>query len=304
MNNHRIHRVAKLTGLSKDVIRIWERRYGLVKPSRGANRYRIYTDDEVALLRYVKNEMNRGQSIGDLIAVGREKLLASATCVAAADAVDSPPYERVLGELVGALQPLNRNSFERRLNGAVAVIPFEEALYGILLPLQSRVGQLWHDGKLGVAVEHYVTNQVRQKIFSAMNQLPVHEQGPKVVVACPPGEFHEVAAQAVAYICASRGCHIYYLGTSMPTEDLLKFCEQVQPRLVLISVVTPPSELLSLTNALVELADPARTVLLGGASAHLITLPVHASGIEFMHDLADLQAYLTTVFTRLPARAR
>src|SRR5687768_12463794 len=140
MNNHRIHRVAKLTGLSKDVIRIWERRYGLVKPSRGANRYRIYTDDEVALLRYVKNEMNRGQSIGDLIAVGREKLLASATCVAAADAVDSPPYERVLRELVGALQPLNRNSFERRLNGAVAVIPFEEALYGILLPLQSRVG--------------------------------------------------------------------------------------------------------------------------------------------------------------------
>ena len=163
MNTHRIHRVAKLTGLSRDVIRVWERRYGLVKPSRSANRYRIYSDEEVALLRYVKNEMDKGQSIGDLIAVGREKLLASASRVAAAEAVASPPYERVLHELVSTLEPLNRNSFERRLNGAVAVIPFEEALYGILLPLQTRVGQLWHDGQLGVAVEHYVTNQVRQK---------------------------------------------------------------------------------------------------------------------------------------------
>ena len=78
MYTHRIHRVAKLTGLSRDVIRVWERRYGLVKPSRSANRYRIYSDEEVALLRYVKNEMDKGQSIGDLIAVGREKLLASA----------------------------------------------------------------------------------------------------------------------------------------------------------------------------------------------------------------------------------
>ena len=304
MNTHRIHRVAKLTGLSRDVIRVWERRYGLVKPSRSANRYRIYSDEEVALLRYVKNEMDKGQSIGDLIAVGREKLLASATRVAAAEAVASPPYERVLHELVSTLEPLNRNSFERRLNGAVAVIPFEEALYGILLPLQTRVGQLWHDGQLGVAVEHYVTNQVRQKIFSAINHLPVHEQGPKVVVACPPEEFHEVGAQAVAYICASRGCRLYYLGTSMPTEDLLNFCDQVQPQLVLISIVNPPPELLPLTNALVKLAKPDRTILVGGASARLITLPAHASGVEFMEDLADLRAYLTALFAQLPARAR
>ena len=70
MNTHRIHRVAKLTGLSKDVIRVWERRYGLVKPSRSSNRYREHSDEEVALLRFVKAQMEQGATIGSLAAEG------------------------------------------------------------------------------------------------------------------------------------------------------------------------------------------------------------------------------------------
>ncbi|MBL8051781.1 MAG: MerR family transcriptional regulator, partial [Nitrospira sp.] len=66
MNKHRIHRVAKLTGLSKDVIRVWERRYSLVKPSRSANRYREYTDEDISLFRFLKEELDRGQTIGGL----------------------------------------------------------------------------------------------------------------------------------------------------------------------------------------------------------------------------------------------
>src|SRR5512141_1141494 len=75
MNNHRIHRVAKLTGLSKDVIRVWERRFGVLKPTRGANRYRNYSDEDVALLRYLKDQLDAGGSIGDLARLGREELL-------------------------------------------------------------------------------------------------------------------------------------------------------------------------------------------------------------------------------------
>ena len=73
MNTHRIHRVAKLTGLSRDVIRVWERRFGLLKPTRGANRYRNYSDEDVALLRYLKQQLDAGASIGDLAKLGREE---------------------------------------------------------------------------------------------------------------------------------------------------------------------------------------------------------------------------------------
>ena len=199
MNTHRIHRVAKLTGLSKDVIRVWERRFELLKPTRGANRYRNYSDEDIALLRYLKEQLDAGGSIGELSKLGREELLGRARANAPRVSFVDQTFSRLLRELLSTLDPFDRVTFEKRLNGAVAVVPFEEALHGILLPLQEQVGQLWHEGRVNVAIEHYVTKQIQQKIFSAMNQLPVAEFGAKVVVACPPDEEHDIAALAVAY---------------------------------------------------------------------------------------------------------
>lgn len=154
MNTHRIHRVAKLTGLSRDVIRVWERRFDLLKPTRGANRYRNYSDEDVALLRYLKQQLDAGESIGDLARVGREELINRLRAAAPRTTVVDNTFDRLLRELLSALEPLDRVMFEKRLNGAVAVVPFEEALHGILLPLQERVGHLWHSGRIDIAVEH------------------------------------------------------------------------------------------------------------------------------------------------------
>ncbi|HSE57410.1 MAG TPA: MerR family transcriptional regulator [Nitrospiraceae bacterium] len=212
MNTHRIHRVAKLTGLSKDVIRVWERRYGLLQPTRGANRYRNYSDDDVLLLRFVKEELDKGYSIGELVELGREELLDRARKAASpARLAADNPYGRLIEELIGSLDPLDKTTFERRLNGAVAIVPFEEALHGMLIPLERRIGELWHEGKISVAIEHYVSNLVQQKLFSVMNQFPLSDHGPKVIVACPPKETHELGALTVAYHCALRGCRVIYL---------------------------------------------------------------------------------------------
>lgn len=234
MNTHRIHRVAKLVGLSKDVIRVWERRYGLVKPSRSNNRYREYTDEDIALLRFLKEEVARGQTIGGLAVEGRDAVLQRMRTTSAPTPQELEPHEHLLDELASLLEPLEKTRFEQKLNGAVAVIPFEEAVQRILLPLQRRVGDLWHEGKLNVAVEHYVTKLIQQKLFSVMNQLSINESGPRIVVACPEGESHELGAQAVAYLAAVRGCHVYYLGPNLPAVELAAFCERVRPDLVLL----------------------------------------------------------------------
>src|SRR5690349_6709662 len=115
MNKYRIHRVAKLTGLSKDVIRVWERRYGVVQPLRGANRYRLYTDEDVVLLRYLKAELETGQSIGELVAQGHDELLSRAKAIDTTTAERPTPYISLIGELTATLDPLDREAFERRL---------------------------------------------------------------------------------------------------------------------------------------------------------------------------------------------
>lgn len=120
---------------------------------------------------------------------------------------------------------------------------------------------MWHEGRLNVAVEHYVTKIVQQKLFSVINQLPMNESGPRVIIACPEGEFHEVGALAVAYLTATRGCQIYYLGPHLPHSDLWAFCERIKPDLVLLSMTeTPPEETLTaheLESTPSQLADTA-----------------------------------------------
>ncbi|MBK9306768.1 MAG: MerR family transcriptional regulator [Nitrospira sp.] len=300
MNTHRIHRVAKLTGLSKDVIRVWERRFGLLKPTRGANRYRNYSDEDVMMLRYLKEQLDGGASIGELAKLGREELITRARANTPRVAVVENMFGRLLQELVSTLNPLDRVTFEKRLNGAVAVVPFDEALNGILLPLQEQVGQLWHDGHVGIAVEHYVTSQIQQKIFSAMNQLPVAEFGATVVVACPPGEEHDIAALAVAYQCRARGCRVYYLGANVPIAALVKLCHEVKPDLTIISfpIVRAENKAAELIQALVQDVSPVSDVAVGGHGAIAIRDRFVTSGIEVLDDFSDLENRLNRLMRK------
>ena len=305
MNTHRIHRVAKITGLSKDVIRVWERRYGLVKPSRSSNRYREYSDKEVALLRFVKAQMEQGATIGSLAAEGHDSLVARMRVTTPVSAEEQKPHDRLLDDLIGSLDPLDKAGFERRLNGAVAVIPFEEAVQRILLPLQRRIGELWHQGLLHIAVEHYVTKIVQQKLFSVMNQLPVNEFGPRVLIACPEGETHEIGAQAVAYIAATKGCHVYYLGPDLPSSDLVTFCEAIKPDLVLLSLTELKTKAAALQqlNELEKLAT-RWPVGVGGQGALAIEDHLRDTKIELLDDLTALHSRLTILLTTRMLAAR
>ena len=293
MNTHRIHIVAKLTGLSKDVIRVWERRYGLVKPSRSSNRYREYSDEEVAILRFLKAQMEQGATIGSLAEEGRDSLVVRMRVATPVSVEEQQPHDRLLDELMGSLDPLDKAGFERRLNGAVAVIPFEEALQRILLPLQRRVGELWHQGQLNIAVEHYVTKLIQQKMFSVMSQLPVNEFGSRVVIGCPAGESHEIGAQAVAYLAATRGCHVYYLGPNLPSSDLLAFCDRIKPDLVLLSITEAKSDA-EVRKQLKELEVISAywPVAVGGQGARAIEHLLPNSKIELLDDLTALHSRL------------
>lgn len=208
---------------------------------------------------------------------------------------------------MGSLDPLDKAGFERRLNGAVAVIPFDEAVQRILLPLQRRIGELWHEGRLNIAVEHYVTKIIQQKLFSVMNQLPVNEFGPRILIACPEGETHEIGAQAVAYIAAIRGCHVYYLGPNLPNPDLVIFCETIKPDLVLLSLteVRPEGAALQQLKDLEQLAT-RWSVAVGGQGARAIGDRLRDTKIELLDDLTALHSRLTILLTTrmLAARAR
>jgi len=297
MQLYRIHRFSKLTGLSTHIIRSWEKRYGLVTPVRGVNRYRLYNDEDVRLFRYLKAKGDEGMSIGELSKIGREQLLEQAQREFVAAPVEPPPSERLIADLTQALLEHDRVGFERKLNGALAVIPFEEALHRFLLPLQEHIGQLWHDGKLGVAQEHYASNQIKQKIFSAINQLRMVTEGPRIVVACPSQEWHEIAALTAGYLCASRGCRVHYLGANLPIPELAKFCEQIRPAYVLLSMTVDRSldEMKYIIREIVTQVSPVSPVGVGGNCAQTHADLFFEEKITVFPDLKVLDALVLSL---------
>jgi methanogenic corrinoid protein MtbC1 len=244
----------------------------------------------------VKAQMEQGATIGGLAEEGRDSLVARMRVAIPVSADEQHPHERLLDELMGALDPLDKAGFERRLNGAVAVIPFEEAIQRILLPLQRRVGERWHQGHLTIAVEHYVTKLIQQKMFSVMNHLQVNESGPCVVIGCPEGESHEIGAQAVAYIAATRGCHVYYLGPNLPSSDLLSFCDRIQPDLVLLSITETRSDADARRQIKeLEIVSAHWPVAVGGQGARDMGDHLRDTKIELLDDFTALHTRLMSL---------
>jgi len=234
--------------------------------------------------------MEQGATIGALAAEGHDPLIARMRIATPVSAEEQKPHERLLDDLMRLLDPLDKAGFERRLNGAVAVIPFEEAIQRILLPLQRRIGELWHQARSNTAVEHYVTKIVQQKLFSVMNQLPVNEFGPRILIACPEGETHEIGAQAVAYIAATKGCHVYYLGPNLPSSDLLSFCDRIQPDLVLLSIIeTRSDEDARCQIKELEIVSAHWPVAIGGQGARAMGDLLRGTKIDLLDDLTALQ---------------
>jgi MerR family transcriptional regulator, light-induced transcriptional regulator len=236
MDTYKIDHVAKLTGLTKHVIRSWERRFDLLKPDRGDNRYRIYSQEDVDLLIYLKNQLEEGFAIGELASLGRENLINQMQSKKdRADASDSLPLERIHNLLVSSFTPFDRIKFVRALNESASLLAFDEVFYKIFIPLQRKVGDLWHQGKIGIGEEHFVTNQIRQKFLSILNQIPIAEEGPKIIIACLPNDYHELGAWMAAYRCSMNGYQVFYLGANMPVKELGTFCTLTRPNLVLLS---------------------------------------------------------------------
>ena len=258
------------------------------------NRYRNYSDEDVALLRFLKEQLDAGGSIGELSKLGREELLRrTRASVPRVSFVDNT-FSRLLRELLSTLNPFNHVIFEERLNGAIAVVPFEETLHVILLPLQEQVGQLWPNGHLDMVIEHGVTNQIQQKIFSAMNQLLVAEFGAKVVGACSPGEERDIAALMVANRCHVRGCRVYYWGANMPVASLANLCGKVEPDLMIISfrLALSDDKATELVQALADEVIPVSNLAVGGHGAIAMRDLFVKSNIEIVEDFADLDVML------------
>ena len=235
--------VTRLTGLTADTIRVWERRYGAVVPRRTEGNARRFHAEDVRRLLLMREARARGHSIQSIATLSEnelEALLSGTNELAPAAApggeTDSPHArirERYLAEIARFEV---RRAGELLARAASLFGPVEFALE-VLVPLLQEVGERWSHADFNVAQEHLVTQQVRSLLFTVMRFVSPQPGARRILLAAPEGHLHEFGLLVTALLAASQGHEPVLLGPNLPANDLHAAVELSKARLVVLSIV-------------------------------------------------------------------
>jgi DNA-binding transcriptional MerR regulator len=262
----RIGELARRTGASPEVLRAWERRYGLLRPARSHGGFRLYTAADEARIRRMRDYLDRGVAAAeaarlslDAEAAGPGPGTAEPTVAAPA-----PPLQAAARELAGALDSFQEEQAHAVLDGLLAAYRVETVLRELLIPYLHELGERWARGDVSVAQEHFASNLLRGRLLGLARGWG-QGNGPGAVLACLPGEQHDLGLIAFGITLHRRGWRIVYLGPDTPIATIRHATGGIAPRLVVLAG-TAPELFAAHTDAIADLARQAR-VALGGAGA-------------------------------------
>ena len=301
---YRIGAVARLSGLTTHAIRVWERRYGILKPDRSQGGARLYSDVEVERLRSLKRAVDRGHSIGQIVDLEQSELeRLGGGKVTPLPAFGNESTQGLVDEFVEAVRNFDANHAEQLLERASVVFSARSLVLDVLSPLLVRIGSDWASGTLCTASEHVASALIRDRASMLLRQLSREPSSETVVVTTPAGELHELGAMLAAATAAMQGFGVLYLGPNLPASEIAVATRSSSASVVALSVVgLSPSKAVVELGALVLLVPPQVDLVLGGPFAGSIAAEV-GPRIVAPGNLGDFELWLMTRRKRMESRA-
>ena len=298
--NYNIAAVERDTGLSKDVLRMWERRYGFPRPERDGNGERLYPSEQVDRLRLIKRLLDQGHRPGKLLAASPDAFAAlAAQAVARRDASAPRPHGSVAAndEDIDALLTLIRAhdaaGFVRAMQRTLVRNGLSRFVQDTVAPLTHAVGESWEAGCIEVYEEHLYTELAKRLLRQAIAALPAGAGEPRVLLTSVPDEQHVLGLLMVESLLALDGAECIALGPQMPLLEIARAAAAHRAQVVALSFSAAfaqrqvPAVLTQLRAQL-----PADVELwVGGAGAARVTsgdgvrvLPTLADTVDALHD--------------------
>lgn len=259
--SYRIKTIEQMTGLSRNTITAWERRYDLLEPRKDASGYRAYADADVELLLRVRGLLDQGFQIGEVVARIRAERASGAPA--------RPPSESIPSlreQLLARLLDYDRTGAEEVVTRLME-LSFRRRLDEVYVPVLHAIGEGWAEGRYTVAQEHFATALVREQMVAMLKSLEVGPRdGPLTVCAGYPGDTHELGLMAVAIHLALRGHRIVYLGANLPMDELAQVLGSRVANLACVSAITQgdPATVYEDAVALRRRVPAATVVAFGG----------------------------------------
>jgi MerR family transcriptional regulator, light-induced transcriptional regulator len=306
-HRHPVQVVTRRTGLSADLLRAWERRYGVVTPSRSKGGRRLYSDEDIARLRLLYRATLAGRAIGQITELSTPALAALVRQDAEADAeaeraregaqrAERKPSEgaRYLNDSLRAVERLDAAGLDATLRRAAIALPAAGLLDELVAPLLERVGTRWREGTLRPVHGHLASVVLRRLLDRVIETASSPFGAVSLVIATPVGQVHEFGALLAAATAAAEGWRVTYLGADLPAEDIAEAAMRTRARAVALSIVSPLSgaalgdELRRLRTALPK--DVALVV--GGAASSVAGALLDEIGAVQLDDLESFRAQL------------
>lgn len=260
-----------LTGVKAHTIRIWEKRYHVVTPSRTSTNIRYYCDEDLKKLLNISILNRHGFKISNIAKLPNSELSQKIISISN-KSFDS---DSRIENLIIAMIEMDEVKFEKDLSNMIINLGFEETFNKILIPFFEKVGLLWQIGTINPGQEHFMTNLIRQKMIVAIDGV-VPAENPEVkktyLLYLPDGELHEIGLLYYSYIIQKMGHKVIYLGQMVPFSDLLAIADSQKPD-GLVTFITSSLSNENINDHLEKLAT------------HFAAIKIYVSGLQFkIHD--------------------
>jgi DNA-binding transcriptional MerR regulator len=252
----RIGELAKRTGVSPELLRAWEQRYGLLEPARTAGGFRLYSAADEARVQRMQRLVS-----GGLAAAQAAHLILSREPVPGTASASATILEDAAGNLVASLDRLDEQAANTALDRLFAAYTVETVLRVVLIPYLHRLGERWETGEISVAQEHFASNLLRGRLLG-LAQGWGQGQGPGAILACLPGEHHELGLLVFGVALRRRGWRITYLGTNSPISAVADTARSLRPAVVVLLSINPDN-FLDHAQQIEQLANQVPVVIAG-----------------------------------------
>ncbi|GIV28059.1 MAG: MerR family transcriptional regulator [Bacteroidia bacterium] len=235
LSTYSIKDLEKLSGIKAHTLRIWEQRYGVLKPQRTESNIRYYSNEDLKKILNINILNNHGIKISKIVKLSDKEISQKVIELSQVNtAIDTQ-----IDALMLAMIELDELRFEQVVTSSIVQNGFENTISKIIFPFLKKIGVMWQTGAVNPAQEHFISNLIRQKVIVGIDRLPypTSKTAPRYMFFLPEGELHELSLLLYCYMAKARGAHTIYLGQSVPLDDIQKVFNVRKPQFI-VSVFT------------------------------------------------------------------
>jgi len=292
MNAFTIKDLENLTGVKAHTIRIWEQRYGFLKPQRTDTNIRYYNNHELKTILNIALLNKYGYKISHIDRMSEDEVKDKILTLANAQA----QQERIINELIRFMIDMDLDRFEDTLDDYITSRGIEKTINQIIFHFMERIGVLWITDHINPALEHLVSNIIRQKLIVGTEGINTHLRIDKcVLLFLPEGEYHELGLLFIQYLLKSRGISTLYLGANVPLEDVEYVVRLKKPNYI-YTHLTSVSSGFSFDRFLTSLTKKFETtpVIISGRLTQAYEKKIPQK-INFKKTLSEVMEFITTI---------